>query len=1187
MKCLQCKSENDSTREYCYSCGTKLFVHDERINRIRSYLPGGLVEKILSQKNKIEGERRQVTVMFCDMKGFTYMVDQLSEESVYRIMDDVYEILSHCVRACGGIVNEMSGDGIIALFGAPIALEDAPQKALYAALEIHNDLARYNKEVKNKMPIKMRIGIHHGPVVVGILGNDLRVEFKAVGDTVNLAARMEDLAVPGMTYVTEEVVQLAQSMFDFKPLGPMAVKGKKEKIQAYQLLSKKKGIYRPRLESERMIYSDMVGRDKEIDQLELQVMKAINGYGSIVNIIGEPGIGKSRLIAELKKREVMNRVTLIEGRAISIGENLSFHPIIDLLKKWANIREDDGEASALAKLETAVRRVNPEKTFERIPFIATLMRVKLTRNYEERIKGIEGEALEKLILKTVRELLIDATDSRTLLIVIEDLHWADLSTIDMMESLLRLAESQRIIFVNVFRPGYMDTGERLVKTIKEKLSVYYKEIVLYPLDEESSETIINNMLKGISHYGPVIVKITQRTGGNPYFIEEVVRSFIDEGAAVLKDGAFKLTDKVQEMAIPYSIEEVLTVRRDRLEGETRDLVKIASVIGRNFYYRIVLDIADSIDDIDRKLLYLTEIQLISVRKRNDEIEYQFKHTLAQEAAYDSILLYRRKLLHLKVAESIEKIFSNKLHEFYGMLAYHYSQGEDEERTEKYLIKAGEEALKSSASIEALHYYQAALKLYLKTYGDAADPEKLSILEKNIAFALFNKGQYTDAIIFFDRALKCYGERTSAHRVFVYANFVYCFANFVIGLYFPYLRFKKTPSQREREILLLYINKAKALGVIDPKRFFIEAISIGKSMAKYDLTQIENGAAWYSGISIAISWSGISHLLSRKILEFCHCRINKDDIKSLLFNKMCELAYNCVAGNYEVDSYDSNLIDQNLYIGEIYPAVLYIFHHGNRSVEEGNREKAQQMIDKLYEISGNYENDFSKTIKYELNAKMLLKYRRIKEAVIETRKGIDFTAKLGMSMYVHTFHSLMARLKILLEDLRGAEESLSRANEYKAEAAGMPYYHSPFLISQFLLDLCLLKNAYEYGNRDKIYKYRRKAKKSGKRMLRNSRKVACDLTESLRLMGVYCWLTGKQKDALIWWGKSIGKGKQLRARLELSRTYFEIGKSMFEPKSNYSEFQGIKNRQYLDNAISLYVELDLKHDIEEFNRTVSV
>jgi class 3 adenylate cyclase len=431
------------------------------------------------------------------MSGFTQLTEKLGPEETFSLMDQISETLIHKVNEYHGTVNELRGDGILALFGAPIALEDAPQRAIQSALAIHQEMIRFNENLGDNStvpPILFRIGINTGPVVVGTVGNDLRVQFAAVGDTINMAARMEDLAEPGTTYVTEETYRLTKELFQFQAMGKKRVKGKEEPIPVYKFLSAKDAVHRPRLGSERVIYSEMVGRENELNRLELQVMKAINGQGSIVNIIGEAGIGKSRLVAELKKRETMKAVRLLEGRAISIGGNLSFHPITDLLKQWIGIRQDDDQVAAFSKLQDALRNLFPEEVGEVLPFVATLMGITLSGKYAERVKGLEGEALEKLILKSLRDLLVRAAERTPLMIVVEDLHWADTSSIELLEFLFRLAETQRILFVNLFRPGFPETGERILKALKERPPAYHLEMVLEPLDERMSEALIGNML---------------------------------------------------------------------------------------------------------------------------------------------------------------------------------------------------------------------------------------------------------------------------------------------------------------------------------------------------------------------------------------------------------------------------------------------------------------------------------------------------------------------------------------------------------------------------------------------------------------------------------------------------------------------------------------------------------------------
>jgi class 3 adenylate cyclase/tetratricopeptide (TPR) repeat protein len=1199
MDCPNCQLVISENVNFCYECGhrihntseatTQVLSNDEKLEKIQKYLPEGLAETILSQKDKIEGERKQVTVMFCDMVGYTSLVDMIGLEEAYGIMDQVYEILIPNVHNFEGTVNEMTGDGIIALFGAPIALEDAPQKALWSALSIHHEIARFSDQKKGIGPIKMRIGIHTGPVIVGTLGNDLHVEFKAVGDTVNLAHRIEGLAEPGTTYVTEETFKLTTGLFRFQTIGKKAVKGKKQSVPLYKVLSRKADVYRPRLGSERRIYSELVGRGKELEKLELQVEMVVNGKGSIVNVIGEAGIGKSRLIAEMKKHKAMRRVALFEGRAISIGENLSFHPIIDIFKQWARIRKDDGEAMALGKLEVAVSRLFPVKYGEVLPFVATLMGMKLSGRYAERLKGIEGEALENLILKNVRELIIRASEQTPLVIVMEDLQWSDTSSIDLLVSLLRLAGTQRILFINVFRPGHKDIIDRMAKTLKEekeKKTVNYVEIVLEPLDGRMSESLITNMLN-ISEFQHDIIKlILKRAGGNPFFIEEVVRSFIDEGSVILKNGSFQVTEKIHTIAIPRTINDVLMSRIDRLDEPCRDLVKVASVVGRNFFYRILKEATGMSEDLDDRISYLKEIQIIRERRRMGELEYLFKHALAQEAAYESILPQRQKALHLKVAASIEKVFGERLNEFYGMLAYHYSKAESLEKTEEYLIKAGEEALKSSASSEALHYYQEALDLYLKNYGDASDSKKIALLEKNIALALYNKGQHVEAVEYFDKALNYYWGDLPKHPISVIFRFLSGFFHLLVSLYLPFLKFKKIPSHRDNESIDLFFKKLKTLAIINPKKYFVESVYFYRRLTKFDLTKFELGIGMFAGASNLFSFTGISFGLSKKILDILEGRVDKNDIKSFIIYDFSETLHKYMAGNWKtIKEYDDDLVNKNLSVGEIYWTSQHFFWHGCPKVYQGYLGVSKLLVNKLNDLFEEYENDLSMLLKYLLNTSLLLESHNLHEALDKIKDGIEFGQKISQGSILIEMYSRKAHILILTGDIELAENSLALADKVRREIDTVPWQLTDFFRSQFELDLYRLNESIRSGNKREASQCRKKANKSGKRLLKVTKKVAQYRTDSYKLRGVYCWLINEQKKALKWWQRAIAEGESLNARLELSRSYFEVGKRLLEDKSKFRKMNGIKAHEYLEKARALFEEMELHWDLDELDRVL--
>ena len=1132
----------------------------------------------------IESERRIATVMFADISGFTAMSEKMDPEQVTCVMNECFCMMEECINTHGGTIDKFIGDCVMVLFGVPKALEDAPQKAVNTAIELRNRLYKFNGDKKLAIPLDLHIGINTGPVLSGMVGGTDKQEYTVMGDTVNLASRIEGASETGQILVGPATYKATKTGFKYKPLPPIALKGKAEPVPVYELLSVRETMHRMQAGADRMISSAMVGRDSELNKLEFQIMKAMNGEGSIVNVIGEAGIGKSRLIAELKSRDVMKRITLLEGRAISMGANLGYHLIIDLLKNWAQITEEDTEVAAFTKLESAIRTTYPEALGEILPFVATLMGIKLVGRYAERMKGIEGEALEKLILKNVRDLITRGTQRAPVVAIMEDLHWADTSSIELTESLFRLATKERIVFINVFRPGYAETGDRIIKTIQENYPDKYTEIMIQPLDEKQTETLITNLLniKGFPH--KLKEQIIQRAGGNPYFIEEVIRSFIDEGAVVMKEGGFEVTDKLSTMSIPRTINEVLMARIDRLDQKTRDLVKTASVIGRNFFYRILAEVARTIEDMDSRLEYLEEIQLIRERKRMEELEYLFKHALAQEVAYDSILVQKRKEMHKSVADSIEKVFNERLHEFYGMLAFHYSQAEDLDKTEEYLIKAGEESLKVSASAEALHYYQQALELYLNKYGDKADLEKVAMLEKNIALALFNRGQFTESVEYFDKVLAFYGVTVPKHPISKALKFAAGFFAVLVSIYLPFLKWRKDPTKKDKELISLNYTKLQALSQIDPQKFFIQSFYFLKRFTKFDSTKIDNGTGIMASMSGLFSWPGISFTLSRKVLDFVKDKIDMNDVKSVLYFKMFEFVHNGMTGTWQEDiDPDNDLLARNLEIGEFLFSTIYLEWIGFSNIPRGNLNTAQLAIQKMSDIGETYDNEYAKTLKYYTNTILLMKYRKLHEAMDEAEPAIQFIGKTGFGIFLVSLYSLKARVQIMLGDIDGAADSINQAERITAEGRAVPQQLGELFLSSFILNLQHLEESTKKGDKSASSLHRAGALKNGTKAVNMANKYAPFKTESLKFMGVYYWLIGRQRKAIKWWRKAIKEGQRLNDRLELSRTYFEVGKHLLDPTSKYKELDGIKEEEYLGKARTMFEEMDLQWDLDELEK----
>lgn len=1155
-------------------------------DRPYAYTPQRLIERILATRNAIVGDRKFVTMLCADMAGFLSKVEEFDLPDFQQIMNGCFRIIMDEVYKYDGTVHEFRGDGILAVFGAPVAFEDHAQRACYAALAIQKALIPYGKKLKRHYGIDfgVRVGLHSGPVVVDSVADDLRTELRAHEETAERARRMESSAAPGMVLVSEQTYRLARNLFDFDALGKVNGKGQDKPVEAYVLRDTADKLA---ARAGREVSSTMVGRDQELSVLELQILKAVNGEGSVINVSGDAGIGKSRLLTELKQRDLRQRVRFLEGRAISIGKNLSFHPVIDLLKQWARVREDDSQEMALTKVETAIRTVCSDRANEVFPFVATMMGFKLTGKHADRVSGIVGEPLEKLVIKNVRELLVKSTSIAPIVIIMEDMHWADASSMLLLESLYRLTLTHRIVFINVFRPGYWDTMEIAPETLKERSpALRVVEVVILPLNPQTSESLVNDILDFKQLPSGLRQQIVERSGGNPFFIEEIVRSLIDEGLVRAGDSGFEVSDQIHSVVIPPTINEVLMARIDRLDEESRNLVKIASILGRSFFHRVLAELATSVEGLEDKLQYLKQIQIIREHMRMDEVEYAFQHALVQEAAYESIPLPKRRQLHLKVAQSIERIFKESFREFYGMLAYHYGRDDSPEKAEEFLIKAGEEALKSAASNEALHYYQEALGIYRMLRGDAADPAKVAMLEKNIGLALFNRGHYIDAVKHFDEALNHYWRKLPGNALTRGLLFLRSFATFLLAVYFPSRYFKKLPTQTDIEVVDLYCKKAEALVVIDPKRFFIEFFYFHATAVQFDFTKFNLGIGIFAGASPLFVFTGLSLNVGRKILDYAKPRLSPSDAKQLIRYDLVDTQHHFLKGNWsEITQYDEALVNKVLRIGEMWDAAQHYYWHGLPEICRGRFDAARHLVSRLCNIAEAYENDIYHLLKHLLNTYLFVECNDTDRANSELDQGIALVQKKGWGLSEFNMYSLKAWIHLSLKQSEEAWKLLKEADRIRCEVKVVPIQLAAFYRSQLQYHLQGLADSMGAGSRKESSEHRRHASTFGKRLVKTCRKAALYRTDSYRLMGTYHWLTQDRREAVKWWQQAVEEGQRLDARPQLARTYAEMAARAGSVRNESSEPFGQRADAYLAEARAMFIDLGLFHDMEELNSRI--
>jgi class 3 adenylate cyclase/tetratricopeptide (TPR) repeat protein len=702
--CPSCNSPNPPQFKFCGECGHKLVVPaetlpkdlsvDEKIEKIQKYLPRGLTEKILFQKDRIEGERKQVTVMFCDLEGFTALSERLGPEEAYKVMDEIYEILIHKVHDYEGTVNEMTGDGIMALFGAPIALEDAPQRAIRSAYAIHREIARFSARLKhekeNIAPLKMRIGIHTGPVVVGTLGNDLRVEFKAVGDTVNLASRIEGLAEPGATYVTEETFKLTGGFFRFEALGKKEIKGKAAPVKIYRVIAPSTRRTRFDVSAERGL-TPFIGRERELELLLDGFKRAKAGRGQAFSIMAEAGVGKSRLLYEFRKAVANEDVTFLEGKCLSYSRGVAYHPVIDVLKSNFEIQEGDADSEITEKVKTGLKAIGADEP-STLPYLLELLSVK-----DSGIDNIpmSPEARKDRITGAVEQITLRGSEIRPLIIAFEDLHWIDKGSEEYLKDLLDRISGAQIFLVFTYRPEFVHTwGARS----------YHSQVTLNRLSNRESNAMVSYILGTEDIDTDLEELILEKTEGVPFFIEEFIKSLKELKIVERKDDKYHLARDIQEVSIPVTIQDVIMARVDSLPEGAKEVLQSGSVIEREFGYELIKHVTGlSEKELLSHLSTLRDSELIYERGIYPETTCVFKHALTREVVYDSILTHRKKQFHEEIGNAIEALYPEKINEYYGVLTEHYITGENHEKGAEYAKMAAENAEKAGAINDAIVY----------------------------------------------------------------------------------------------------------------------------------------------------------------------------------------------------------------------------------------------------------------------------------------------------------------------------------------------------------------------------------------------------------------------------------------------------------------------------------------------------
>lgn len=711
LQCSSCGATTPRTGKFCMECGHKLlepkgaYVLDYGLPR--SYTPKFLADKILTTRSSIEGERKLVTVLFADVANYTHIADRLDPEEVHQIMDGTFGILLDEIHRFEGTINQFTGDGVMALFGAPVGHEDHAQRACHAALSVQRSIREYGNRVKDRWGIdfSMRIGLNSGPVVVGSIGDDLRMDYTAIGDTTNLAARMETMAKPGVILVSKNTHRFVKDFFKFERHEKVAVKGKAEPQETFELIEATTVGTRLGAISARGL-TRMVGRKNSMAALVEVYEKVQSGSGQIVSLVGEPGVGKSRLLLEFRRLLNKNESVYLEGQCFHYGHSMAYLPILDILKSYFGIEEGDGESVTNEKMGEKI--INLDGRLQGV--IPPLQEILSLRVDEEDFQKLEPQQKRERTFEALRNLLIRLSKEKLLVIVVEDLHWIDRTSEEFLDYLIGWLANTPIMLILLYRPEYDHPwGSKS----------YYTKIGLTQLGSASSNQLLEVLLEDGEVAPEVKELILERASGNPLFIEEFTHSLLENGFLAKENNKYVLTRKALDIPVPDTIQGLIAARIDRLQENMKRIMQVASVIGRDFAFRILHKISEMGEELKAYLLDLQGLEFIYEKSLFPELEYIFKHALTQEVAYNSLLSLRRKDLHRKVGEAMEIIFEDRLAEYTSLIGEHFLRGEAWGQAFDYLDKAGDAAARLYSHAEARMHYGGALK----ALGNLEDTEE--------------------------------------------------------------------------------------------------------------------------------------------------------------------------------------------------------------------------------------------------------------------------------------------------------------------------------------------------------------------------------------------------------------------------------------------------------------------------------
>jgi tetratricopeptide (TPR) repeat protein len=993
------------------------------------------------------------------------------------------------------------------------------------------------------------------------------MEYTAMGDTINLAARMEQTARPGSIQITEHVYQLVEPWFEFEPLGGIQVKGKSEPVLAYRVLGVKARPGRVRGLEGQGLSSPLVGREQELNAIESCLERlSKSGEGGIVGIIGEAGLGKTRLVAEARAFAFASNANVLwlEGQTLSFGQTISYYPFQQILRGWAGITEDDDADISWSKLEGHVRQLFVQETIDYLPYLASLLALDVRGEYAERVKYLDGEAMGKQIFLTSRRFFDRLARTQPTVLVFEDLHWIDESSTLRLEHLLPLTETAPLLIVGLTRPERDTPAARVRELCARDYAARYIEIRLAPLSDRDSAQLVHNLLEIEDLPARLRDLIVKRAEGNPFFLEEVIRTLIDTRAVTYdtSSGHWRATSQIESVHIPDTIQGVIMARVDRLDEEVKQVLRVASVIGRSFLYRVLKAIAEVGQRLEDDLTELQQSELIREKQDLPELEYIFKHALAQEATYESILLQKRHELHTRVAQAIESLFAERLEEFYGLLAYHYARAEAWEKAQEYLLKAGDQAGRMAADAEALNLYEQAMTAYARAFGDQWDSVQRAALERKMGEALVRRGDHTQARDYLRRGLTYLGRPLPTSRWSERQTILSEVAGQIVLRLLPSLFLKPVTgpaSPAVEEETRIYIALEDVAVVADPELFllvafrllnfseqrgFLSGVVMGASMlgTAADFMGVFGLAGRFHRRAVAQA-EQLQHLdaigLAYQVLTLHEFYLGEWDMA--LENAQRAATVHREAGNLRGWGWATFFMGCiSTYRGDFVRALI----HSQNLIQFG-----QDGADRHVWCLGLYVHGFVQQYKGQLEDAITHQQQAVEMAAAVP----DYLTRIGAGARLGQCYLRLGQLKNAFTIL----ESSQRVSLVHKEP------HHLATLRNSLAEAYLL--ATEQSDKPERADFLKKAQSTCHAALKQSQAFRPAKSAAMRLQGTYEWLRGKPIAAQKWWQKSLAEAARMGLKYDVGMIHLEMGHRLGE-------------RTHLEKAEAIFAEIGAELDL---------